>query len=272
IAAKQEEESDAQRLIEPATKEAVSAGYAVAREKYSPGQVGINVNTADDCESLDAQATLLGPLYRSSSLIGRRTQVWLAELTLSQKHKGFENQPSPTQIVIKIIAWDVEATLKEGEILKKAASHDNIDVPWLVSHKEFTRRGYPDTTHDMILQNWEPIARDIIVTLERLHKVDILYRDVSINNIMCTLKKGESIVLEGDAHITAKGPTLLAGRKDSVREAFLNDYDLATYASEASGMNTLTGTWAFIAPSRLEKWDDHHAQGWQWFTQLSVNY
>ena len=294
IAAKQVEESGAQRLIEPATKEAASAGYAVAREKYSPGQVGINVSTVDDCESLDAQATLLGPLYRSSSLIGRRTQVWLAELTLSQKHEGFENQPSPTQIVIKIIARDVEATLNEREILKKAASHGNIDVPWLVSHEEFTIRGCPDTTHDMILQNWEPvketlrirrrreitmsksigvplivlrpppfrllqIARDIIVTLERLHEADILHRDVSINNIMCTLKKGENIVLEGDAHITAKGPTLLAGRQDSVREAFLNDYDLATYASEASGMTTLTGTWAFIAPSRLEKWGDHHA-------------
>lgn len=294
IAAKQVEESGAQRLIEPGSEEAASAGFAVAEEKYSPGEVGIKSNTADDCESLNAQATLLGPLYRSSSLIGRRTQVWLAELTLSDKHEGFEHQPSPTQIVIKIIARDVEATLNEGEILKKAASHGNIDVPWLLSHKELNIRGYPDTTHDLILQNWEPetenlrirrrreitisksigvplvvlrpppfrllqIARDIIVTLERLHNVDILHRDVSVNNIMCTLKKGESIVLEGDAHVTTKGPTLLAGRNDTVREAFLNDYDLATYRSEASGMTTLTGTWAFIAPSRLEKWGDHHA-------------
>lgn len=103
------------------------------------------------------------------------------------------------------------------------------------------------------------IAEDIIVTLERLHEANILHRDNSINNIMCTLKKGESIILEGGAHITAKGPTLLAGRKDSGREAFLNDYDLASYASEASGMTTLTGSWAFIAPSRLQKWGDHHA-------------
>lgn len=63
------------------------------------------------------------------------------------------------------------------------------------------------------------------MNLERLHKASILHRDVSINNIMCTLKKGESIVLESGAHITAQGPTLLAGRKDSGREAFLNDYD-----------------------------------------------
>ena len=103
------------------------------------------------------------------------------------------------------------------------------------------------------------IARDITMTLERLHKASILHRDVSINNIMCTLKKGDSIVLEGSARITAKGPTLLAGRKDGGHEAFLNDYDLASYASEAFGMTTLTGTWAFIAPSRLQKWGDHHA-------------
>lgn len=97
------------------------------------------------------------------------------------------------------------------------------------------------------------------MSLERLHEVKILHRDVSINNIMCTLKQGESIILEGGAHITAKDPTLLAGRKESGREAFLNDYDLASYTSEASGMTTLTGTWAFIAPSRLRKWGNHHA-------------
>ena len=167
IAAKQVEESGAQRLIEPATKEAASAGYVVATEKYSPGQVRIKVNTADDCEFLDAQATLLGPLHCSSSLIGRRTQVWLAELTLTQKHEGFENQISSTQIVIKIIARDMEAMLNEEEILKKAASHGNIDVPWLVSHEEFTIRGYPDTTHDMILQNWEPVTETLRIRRRR---------------------------------------------------------------------------------------------------------
>lgn len=103
---------------------------------------------------MDAQATLLGTLYRSSSLIGRRAQVWLAELILYQKHEAFENQTSPTQIVIKIIARDVEATLNEGEILKKAASQS-------VSHKEFTIRGYPDTTHDIILQNGEPVTETL---------------------------------------------------------------------------------------------------------------
>ena len=97
-----------------------SAGYAIARETYSPGQVGIKVNTADDYESLNAQATLLGLLYHSSWLIGRRTQVWLAELILYQKHEGFENQTFPTQIVIKVIARHVEATLNEEEILKKS--------------------------------------------------------------------------------------------------------------------------------------------------------
>lgn len=55
------------------------------------------------------------------------------------------------------------------------------------------------------------IARDIIVTLKRLHKVDILHCDVSINNIICILKKGENIVLESDTYITTKGLTLLTG-------------------------------------------------------------
>lgn len=126
---------------------------------------------------------------------------------------------------------------------------------------DFTLRGYYDITQDMILQNWQTvvktlsirrkgeitmsrsigvplgmlrlppfqllqIARDIIVCLQRLHEARILlHRDVSINNIMCTLKMGENIVLEGGACISANAPTLLAGGKDSGLEAFLNDYD-----------------------------------------------
>ena len=99
---------------------------------------------------------------------------------------------------------------------------------------DFTLRGYPDITLDMILQNWQTvvktlsirrkgeitmsrsigvplgmlrlppfqllqIARDIIVCLQRLHEARILHWDVSINSIMCTLKMGENIVLEGGA-------------------------------------------------------------------------
>lgn len=102
------------------------------------------------------------------------------------------------------------------------------------------------------------IARDIIVNLEGLREASIVHRDVSINNIMCTVKKGENIVLEGGTNITAKGPTLLASMENSGRQAFLNDYDLASYAFEASGMITLTVSWAFIAPSRLQKRVNHH--------------
>lgn len=159
---------------------------------------------------------------------------------------------------------------------------------------DFTIRGYPDITQDMILQNWQTvietlsifrkkeitlsrsigvplgmlrpppilllkIARDTIVCLQRLHKAGILHRDLSINNIMGTLKKGNNIVLEGGACVPANASTLLASGKDSGLAAFLNDYDLAVYASEASGMTTLTGTWAFIAPSRLLRWGVYHA-------------
>lgn len=267
--AKQVEDSGVERLVETAA-----------------GEVG-------NCEFSDAKATLLGPLLRSSSLFGRRTQVWLAELTICNRLGVSDNQSSPIQVVIKIMARDIEATLNEAEILNKAAN-SGCDVPWLVPHMDFTIRGYPDITQDMILQNWQTvmetlsirrkreitlsrsigvplgmlrpppilllkIARDIIVCLQRLHKAGILHRDVSINNIMCTLKKGDNIVLEGGACVSANAPTLLAGGKDSGLAAFLNDYDLAVYASEASGMTTLTGTWAFIAPSRLLRWGVHHA-------------
>lgn len=102
-------------------------------------------------------------------------------------------------------------------------------------------------------------ARDTIMCIWRLHEAGILHRDVSINNIMCTLKKGDNIVLEGGACVSATASTLLVGGKDSGLAAFLNDYDLAVYASEASGMTTLIGTWAFIALSRLLRWGVHHA-------------
>lgn len=66
------------------------------------------------------------------------------------------------------------------------------------------------------------IARDITVTLKRLHDARILHREVSTNKIMCTLKNGENIDLESGASIIAKAPTLLAGVKDSGPEALLN--------------------------------------------------
>ena len=282
---KRVEDCGAQRFIETAAEDA-GAGHAVPREKYSEGR---------DCESFHAEVALLGPLYRSSALFGRRTNVWLAEMTVHKDNEVLGNNTSSIHIVIKIVSRDMDATLSEREILNKAADYGNIHVPSLVPHIEFTLRGYPDITRDLILQNWQPaveildicrkreiimsksigvplsmvrpppfrllkVARDIIMTLKRLHKAGILHRDVSINNIMCTLKKGEHIVLDSGESITAKSSTVLAGGKDSSGlEGFLNDYDLATYAAKASGMKTLTGTWAFIAPSRLQNWGVHHA-------------
>ena len=103
------------------------------------------------------------------------------------------------------------------------------------------------------------IARDTILCLQRLHKAKILYRDVYINNIICTLKKGDIIFLEDGACVSANTPILLAGDKDSGFASFLNDYNFVVYTSESSSMTTLIGTWAFIAPSRLLKWVVHHA-------------
>lgn len=287
IQARQVEDSGGERLVEKAAWEIGGVGHEVLKEKHSPCHVGGNFDNSANCEF---SATLLGPLHRSSSLFGRRTQVWLAECNPLEVS---DNQSSPIQVVIKIMARDMEATLNEAEILDKAASSD-CDVPWLVPHVDFTLRGYPDITQDMILQKWQTvvetlsirrkreitmsrsigvplgmlrpppflllkIARDTIGCLQRLRKAGILHRDVSINNIMCTLKKGDNIVLEDGACVAANAPTSLASGNDSGLAAFLNDYDVAVYASEASGLTTLTGTWAFIAPSRLLGWGVHHA-------------
>lgn len=104
------------------------------------------------------------------------------------------------------------------------------------------------------------IARDVITCVKRFHDTRILHWDVSINNIMCALKKCENIFLEGGGvRVSANAPVLLAGGKDSGRDAFLNNHDLTAYESGASGETILTGTWAFIAPRRLKPWGVHHA-------------
>lgn len=59
---------------------------------------------------------------------------------------------------------------------------------------------------------------------------------------MCTLKKGDNIVLEGSAFVSTIASTLLAGGKNSGFTAFLNDYNLIVYVSEASDLTILTGT------------------------------
>lgn len=68
---------------------------------------------------------------------------------------------------------------------------------------------------------------------------------------MCILKKGNNIVLENDTCISANVLILLVGNKNNGLAAFLNDYNLIVYASEALGIATLIGIWAFITPSKL---------------------
>lgn len=77
------------------------------------------------------------------------------------------------------------------------------------------------------------------MTLRHLYKVDILYCDISIINIMCTLKKGENIILKTNVDINTKSPTLLVVKKNKVHETFLNDYDLTTYVSNVFGITIL---------------------------------
>lgn len=56
---------------------------------------------------------------------------------------------------------------------------------------------------------------------------------------MCTLKKGENIILKTNVYIIAKNPTLLVVRKNRVYETFLNNYDLTTYVLNVFGMTIL---------------------------------
>lgn len=53
------------------------------------------------------------------------------------------------------------------------------------------------------------VTKDIIMTLKWLHKAEISYYNISINNIICTLKKGQYIILKNVANITVKSSTLL---------------------------------------------------------------
>lgn len=126
--AKQVEDNGGERLVESAAGEVEGVGYAVPKEKHSPYRVGSNFNNAANYEFSNAKVTLLGPLHRSSSLFGKRTQVWLAKLTICNRLGVSDNQASPIQVVIKMMARDVEATLNKAEILNKAANND-CDVP-----------------------------------------------------------------------------------------------------------------------------------------------
>lgn len=58
---------------------------------------------------------------------------------------------------------------------------------------------------------------------------------------MSPFKKGEHIVLKNSANIIAKSSTLLVCGKDCGLEAFLNDYNLATYVTKALIMKILIG-------------------------------
>lgn len=66
-----------------------------------------------------------------------------------------------------MIPRDMDATLSKREILNKAANYGNIDVPLLVPHIEFTLRGCPDITQDMVLQNWQPAVETLGICRKR---------------------------------------------------------------------------------------------------------
>lgn len=166
-------------------------------------------------------------------------------MSVYKDSEGLKNNISPIYIVIKIISWDMDTTLNKKEIFNKTTNYRNIHIFLLVLHLEFTFWDYLDITQDMIFQNYKSameilgiyqkreitisktvdvplnivwpllfqllkVIRDIIMTLKWLYKAKISYYNISINNIICTLKKGEYIVLKNGASITAKSSTLLA--------------------------------------------------------------
>lgn len=83
---------------------------------------------------------------------------------------------------------------------------------------------------------------DIIIELEHFPNINILYCNISVDNIIYILKKDKSIILEGDININTKGPTLLADRNNTINETFLNHYKLIIYRSEVLGITSLIDT------------------------------
>lgn len=78
---KQVEDRGAQRFVETAVEDAAGAGHAILREKWSLGR---------DCKSLGAEVALLGPLYYKSAFFERRTNLWLAKLTVHKDNEVWE--------------------------------------------------------------------------------------------------------------------------------------------------------------------------------------
>lgn len=112
-------------------------GHIIPRKKYSENY---------DCKFLNVEVALFGLLYLSSTLFGRKTNMWLAEMTVYKDSEGLENNISPTYIVIKIISWDINTTLSKKEIPNKAANYGNIHMSLLILHLKFTLWNYLDIT------------------------------------------------------------------------------------------------------------------------------
>lgn len=108
--------------------ENVDVRYAIPKKKYSKGC---------NCKFLDAEIALLRPLYCSSTLFKRKTNMWLAEMTVYKDSKVLRNNTFLTYIMIKIIFFDIDAILSNREILNKAVSYGNIYMVLLILRIEF---------------------------------------------------------------------------------------------------------------------------------------
>ena len=224
-------------------------------------------------------ARIEGFLYRCASLMGRRTQVCLAE------EHGTERQ-----LVVKIVSRDLDVRNTEAQILNYLSRQGCADTPIMLRADESYVRGVPDSAKAFILQNAFPdletdrqrciivfetigvplknvrpgpaqlagIMRDGLRAFQRVHQLKILHRDISVGNVLVCVEAGDSIRLDSGGEVRMRAGTKLVGGTGHL--SFLNDYDLATYDDETpSGLSAITGTYAFIAPSRLRGWGGHHA-------------
>lgn len=147
---KQVENRGHEKLVEKVAGEAKGVESIIFKKKYTPCRFGSNFNNTTNCEFSNTKITLLGPLYYSLSLFRRLTQVLLAKLKICNGLEVLNNQLSPIQVILKIIAQNMKATLNKTEIFWKVASY-SYNIFWLICYMNFTIWGYFDIIQDMIL-------------------------------------------------------------------------------------------------------------------------
>lgn len=76
----------------------------------------------------------------------------------------------------------------------------------------------------------------------------VLHRDISISNIIVSIRKGDRIMLDDECFVLARHDTRWCGTGKNIIAAPI-DLDLSSMGRDRTNLKTLTGHMAFIAPS-----------------------